>query len=133
MAFMCHQWEDHNALCEAYCIRRAFPAAFQPTAAPGARIANPALVAQKVDYPGQFDFKPDNPLGPPTSSGPATDDLVNRIHAAATDREWQDAAEALGSEGGKKAAGNMTPEQRTERARKAGKARWSKRKAGREG
>jgi hypothetical protein len=36
----------------------------------------------------------------------------------------------LGAQGGKKAASRMTPEQRTERARKAGKARQAKARKG---
>lgn len=35
----------------------------------------------------------------------------------------------LGKKGGKKSSDNMTPEQRSERARKAGSARWEKEKA----
>jgi hypothetical protein len=35
-----------------------------------------------------------------------------------------------GKKGGTKSSANMTPEQRTARARKAANARWDKRKAG---
>jgi hypothetical protein len=35
-----------------------------------------------------------------------------------------------GAKGGRAAAAKMTPEQRSERAKRASKARWSKRRAG---
>jgi hypothetical protein len=41
---------------------------------------------------------------------------------------YQDIGKLGGSKGGKAAAENMTPEQRAERASKAAKARWGKKK-----
>ncbi len=40
---------------------------------------------------------------------------------------FQDIGRLGGSKGGKAAARNMTPQERTERARKAAQKRWSKR------
>jgi hypothetical protein len=41
---------------------------------------------------------------------------------------FQDIGRLGGSKGGKAAAKNMTPEERTERARKAAQKRWAKRR-----
>jgi hypothetical protein len=43
-------------------------------------------------------------------------------------RDVSKAAAALGAKGGRKSSSNMTPEERSERAKLAAKARWERKK-----